>query len=68
MAPDEEQGRADGSVDHRVVLAMGRADVEAGISLARSADMVVGLLAVLAAGALLSLFVTPTATDRESLA
>ena len=25
-----EQGRADGSVDHRVVLAMGRADVEAG--------------------------------------
>ena len=31
-----EQGRADGSVDHRVVLAMGRADVEAGISLARS--------------------------------
>lgn len=31
-----QQGQADGSVDHRVVLAMGRADVEAGISLARS--------------------------------
>ena len=31
-----EQGRADGSIDHRVVLAMGRADVEQGISLARS--------------------------------
>ncbi len=29
-------GQADGSVDHRVVLAMGRADIEAGISLARS--------------------------------
>jgi acyl-CoA thioesterase I len=31
-----KQGQADGSVDHRVVLAMGRADVEAGLSLARS--------------------------------
>lgn len=31
-----KQGQADGSVDHRVVLAMGRADAEAGISLARS--------------------------------
>ncbi|WP_394214123.1 GDSL-type esterase/lipase family protein [Brachybacterium vulturis] len=30
------QGQADGSVDNRVVLAMGRADVGAGISLARS--------------------------------
>ena len=30
------QGQADGSVDHRVVLALGRADVESGISLARS--------------------------------
>lgn len=29
-------GQADGSVDHRVVLAMGRADVAAGLSLARS--------------------------------
>jgi len=31
-----KEGQADGSVDHRVVLAMGRADVTAGISLARS--------------------------------
>src|SRR5699024_5501476 len=31
-----KEGQADGSVDNRVVLAMGRADVEAGISLARS--------------------------------
>ncbi|MGO1227753.1 MAG: GDSL-type esterase/lipase family protein [Brachybacterium sp.] len=30
------QGQADGSIDHRVVVAMGRGDVEAGISLARS--------------------------------
>lgn len=29
-------GQADGSIDHRVVVAMGRGDVEAGISLARS--------------------------------
>jgi len=29
-------GLSDGSVDHRIVLAMGRADVESGISLARS--------------------------------
>jgi acyl-CoA thioesterase I len=32
----DDAARADGSIDHRVVLAMGRADVEAGISLARS--------------------------------
>ncbi|WP_114855357.1 GDSL-type esterase/lipase family protein [Brachybacterium sp. YJGR34] len=30
------QGRSTGTVDHRVVLAMGRADVESGLSLARS--------------------------------
>ncbi|MGO1286282.1 MAG: GDSL-type esterase/lipase family protein [Brachybacterium sp.] len=30
------QGQADGSIDHRVVVAMGRADVGSGISLARS--------------------------------
>lgn len=32
----DERGRADGSIDHRVVLGMGRADVTSGISLARS--------------------------------
>lgn len=32
----DQRGRADGSVDHRVVLGMGRADVTTGISLARS--------------------------------
>lgn len=30
------QGQADGTIDHRVVVAMGRGDVDAGISLARS--------------------------------
>ncbi|AXK45416.1 GDSL-type esterase/lipase family protein [Brachybacterium saurashtrense] len=30
------EGQADGSVDHRIVLALGRGDVPAGISLARS--------------------------------
>ena len=30
------RGQADGSIDHRVVVAMGRGDLEAGISLARS--------------------------------
>lgn len=33
---DESQARGDGSVDHRVIIAPGRADVQAGISLARS--------------------------------
>lgn len=32
----DAEGWADGSVDHRVVLGLGRADVRAGISLARS--------------------------------
>lgn len=32
----DAEARAEGSIDHRVVLAMGRADVEADISLARS--------------------------------
>lgn len=31
-----KQGQADGSIDHRVVLSMGRADIGTGISLARS--------------------------------
>mgnify|MGYP000928192552 FL=1 len=30
------QGQADGTIDHRVIVAMGRADVGSGISLARS--------------------------------
>lgn len=32
----DERGRAEGSIDHRVVLGMGRADITTGISLARS--------------------------------
>ncbi|GAA1491554.1 GDSL-type esterase/lipase family protein [Brachybacterium sacelli] len=32
----DRTAQADGSIDHRVVLAMGRADLDAGISLARS--------------------------------
>lgn len=32
----DERGRAEGSIDHRVVLGLGRADITSGISLARS--------------------------------
>lgn len=32
----DERARADGSIDHRVVLGLGRADVTTGVSLARS--------------------------------